>query len=322
MKIAVVGCGHWGQNLVRNFFDLGVLFAISDENKDLAKKFSTNYSVPSLTFEEILDSNCDGVVIAAPAEMHAALAIRAFGAKKHVYVEKPLALTLLEADSIIAAGIKAKKQLMVGHLLQYHPAYIRLREIVNSKMLGDLKYIYSNRLSFGKIRTFEDVIWSFAPHDISMILGLTNQKVRSVTCSGSKILQSGIADIASIYLEFNEGLRGHVSCSWMNPFKEQKLVVIGDDASAVFDDTLDWNQKLSIYNNSIINDSGEINLIKSNPVYEKIPSIEPLRAECSYFIDLINGNVKSRTDGAEGKSVLKVLELASESLEKFIKIYA
>lgn len=322
VKVAVIGCGHWGKNLVRNFAELGALDAISDPNSELAAQFSSQFNVSALDFDAILKSDCDGVVIAAPAPLHAPLSEKAFAAGKHVYVEKPLAMTLDEADAMIEAAGKARRHLMVGHLLQYHPVFARLRDMVKQGELGEIKHVYSNRLSLGKIRSEEDVVWSFAPHDISMILSLAGQGVKTVRCEASDILQSGISDTASLHLSFENGLKGHVFCSWLHPYKEQKLVVIGDKAMAVFDDTMDWDQKLAVYHHVI--DMSETPPVpqKSEVRYEKIPRGEPLKVECQYFLDLIAGQADPLTDGAEGRRVLQVLAAASESIESGETIYA
>jgi UDP-2-acetamido-3-amino-2,3-dideoxy-glucuronate N-acetyltransferase len=314
-KVAVIGCGHWGKNLVRNYAELGALGAISDSSSELANKFSTQFGAPALDFEAVLESNCDGVVIAAPAPLHASLSQQAFAAGKHVFVEKPLAMTLEEADEMIGAAARAKRHLMVGHLLQYHPVFARLRDMVKRGDLGELRYVYSNRLSLGKIRSEEDVVWSFAPHDISMILSLVGRNVKTVHCKASDILQPGISDTASLHINFENGINGHVSCSWLHPYKEQKLVVIGHRAMAVFDDTMDWDQKLAVYDHII--DMGENPPVpqKSEVRYEKVPQGEPLKAECQYFLDLIDQQAAPLTDGAEGRRVLQVLAAASESIE-------
>jgi predicted dehydrogenase len=321
-KVAVIGCGHWGKNLVRNFSELGALVAISDPNSELAAQFSTQFNVPGLDFDAILEGDCDGVVIATPAPLHASLSQKAFAAGKHVYVEKPLAMTLDEADSMIEAAAQANRQLMVGHLLQYHPVFARLRDMVRQDELGGLQYIYSNRLSLGKIRSEEDVVWSFAPHDISMILSLAGQNIKTVRCDAPDILQPGISDTASLHIGFENGLKSHVFCSWLHPYKEQKLVVIGDKAMAVFDDTMNWDQKLAVYDHVI--DIGETPPVpqKSEVRFEKVPSGEPLKAECRYFLNLIDGRADPLTDGAEGRRVLQVLAAASASIESGETIYA
>ncbi|HAG73471.1 MAG TPA: oxidoreductase, partial [Gammaproteobacteria bacterium] len=244
-NIAVVGCGHWGKNLVRNFAELGALAAVCDPNAELAKHYAEQYNVNNFSFAEIIkDAGIEGVVLAVPAPLHASLAIEAMNAGKHVYVEKPLAMNQIEARQMIDTSKDQGVQLMVGHLLQYHPVFIAVRELVTSGELGGLSYIYSNRLSFGKVRSEEDVIWSFAPHDISMILSLTGQEPESVRTESASILQSNIADTATVHMAFTSGLKAHISVSWLHPYKEQKLVVIGESAMAVFDDTQPWEQKL------------------------------------------------------------------------------
>ena len=315
MRVAVIGCGHWGKNLVRNFSELGALSAVSDPNSTLAAQFASDYNVPALDFDAVLGSDCDGVVIAAPAPLHASLAQKAFAASKHVYVEKPLAMTLDEAA-------QADRQLMVGHLLQYHPVFARLRDMVKQGELGNLQYVYSNRLSLGKIRSEEDVVWSFAPHDISMILSLAGRDAKTVNCEVSDILQSGISDTANIHITFEDGLKGHVFCSWLHPNKEQKLVVIGDRAMAVFDDTMDWKHKLAICDHAIDMDETPPVPQKAEVRYEKVPQAEPLKAECQYFLDLIDGQADPLTDGAEGRRVLQVLAAASASIESGETVHA
>ena len=315
MKVAIIGCGHWGKNLVRNFAELGALACVSDPNEELAQQFSAHYDVPCLDFDTVLQTDCDGIVIAAPAQLHSQLALKTFAAGKHAYVEKPLAMTLDEADAMIEASVQAGKHLMVGHLLQYHPVFVRLRNIVRDGALGDLQYLYSDRMSFGKIRAEEDVVWSFAPHDISMILSLAGENVKMVRCEASGILQAGISDIASLHLCFESGLKGHVSCSWLHPYKEQKLVAIGDKGMAVFDDTREWNEKLAFFDHEIDWRVSPPAPLKAKVRYEKVAEGEPLKAECKYFLDLMEGRVDPLTDGAEGRRVLRVLAAASASID-------
>ena len=246
-NIAVVGCGHWGKNLVRNFAELGALAAVCDPNAVLAQHYAKQYKVNNFSFTEIIkDAGIEGVVLAVPAPLHASLAVEAMTAGKHVYVEKPLAMNQIEARQMIDTSKDQGVQLMVGHLLQYHPVFIAVRELVSSGELGSLSYIYSNRLSFGKVRSEEDVIWSFAPHDISMILSLTGQETELVRTESASILQSNIADTATVHMTFASGLKAHIFVSWMHPYKEQKLVVIGESAMALFDDTQPWEQKLAL----------------------------------------------------------------------------
>ena len=313
-NIAVVGCGHWGKNLVRNFAELGALAAVCDPNAELAKHYAEQYNVNNFSFAEIIkDAGIEGVVLAVPAPLHASLAIEAMNAGKHVYVEKPLAMNQIEARQMIDTSKDQGVQLMVGHLLQYHPVFIAVRELVTSGELGGLSYIYSNRLSFGKVRSEEDVIWSFAPHDISMILSLTGQEPESVRTESASILQSNIADTATVHMAFTSGLKAHIFVSWLHPYKEQKLVVIGESAMAVFDDTQPWEQKLALYRHNI-DLTGEVpNLGKSDVQYIDVAQSEPLKNECQHFIDVVNGRLNPLTDGDEGLRVLNVLSAAALS---------
>lgn len=313
-NIAVVGCGHWGKNLVRNFSELEVLAAVCDPNAELAQKYATDYKVKSLSFAEIVgDVSIEGVVLAVPAPFHASLAVEAMKAGKHVYVEKPLAMNQIEAREMIDTSKEKNVQLMVGHLLQYHPVFVAVLDLVKTGKLGNLNYIYSNRLSFGKVRSEEDVIWSFAPHDISMILSLTGQEPRSVRTESSNILQSSVADTATVHLEFQFGLKAHISVSWINPCKEQKLVVIGESAMIVFDDTQPWDQKLALYAHGI-DLSGDLpHLDKSEVQYVDVAQSEPLKNECQHFLDVVNGHLTPLTDGGEGLRVLNVLSAATLS---------
>ena len=316
-NIAVIGCGYWGKNLVRNFSELGALLSICDPNHLIASTFAKKYNVKNNSFTEILnDSNIKGVVLAVPAELHASMAIDAMKKGKHVFVEKPLAMNEVEVELMIETAEKNDVQLMVGHLLQYHPIFKTIRKIIDSGDIGDLSYIYSNRLSFGKVRSKEDVIWSFAPHDISMILSLIGKEPKSVSVNSTCILQKEIADTATIYLEFEKGLKSHISVSWLTPYKEQKLVVVGKSAMLVFDDTKSWSEKLAFYSYKIEHYNNLPILKKSNDNYIKVNEEEPLKNECQHFIDVVEGDLKPLTNGAEGLKVLKVLSAASLAKEK------
>ena len=316
-NIAVVGCGHWGKNLVRNFSDLGNLAAVCDPNAEVAKQYADQYLVKNYSFSEVLnDLSIEGVVLAVPAPLHASMAIEVMNAGKHAYVEKPLAMNNLEADRMIASAEENGVQLMVGHLLQYHPIFMALRTLVESGEMGALQYIYSNRLSFGKVRSEEDVIWSFAPHDISMILSLTGHEPDSVRTEYTSILQPDIADAAIVHMEFSSRLKAHISVSWLHPYKEQKLVVVGKNAMAVFDDTKPWGEKLALYRH-VVRSSGSLpSLEKAEVEYVEVSQSEPLRNECQHFVDVVSGDVTPLTNGKEGLGVLNVLSAASLSQSK------
>jgi predicted dehydrogenase len=241
------------------------------------------------------------------------MAIEAMNKNKYVFVEKPLGMNEVEAEAMIATAKKNKVRLMVGHLLQYHPIFKAIREYVGAGKIGEINYIYSNRLSFGKVRTEEDVIWSFAPHDISMILSLTGQEPEYVNTNAISILQKNIADTATIHLQFKSGLKSHISLSWLHPYKEHKLVIVGQSAMLVFDDTKPWHEKLALYPFKVISFKNLINLQNSNVQYVKIMEEEPLKNECQHFINVVEKDIQPLTDGAEGLRVLKVLSAASRS---------
>ena len=312
--IAVVGCGHWGKHLVRNFSELGALCSISDPNSEIADQYASQYNIKKSSFSEIInDPNIKGVVLAVPAYLHASMAIEVMNKNKHVFVEKPLAMNEAEAEAMITTAKKNKVQLMVGHLLQYHPIFKTIREYVEEGKIGEINYIYSNRLSFGKVRTEEDVIWSFAPHDISMILSLTGQVPEYVSTNATSILQKNIADTATIHLQFKSGLQSHISVSWLHPYKEHKLVVVGQSAMLVFDDTKPWHEKLALYPYEVVSSKNLVNLQNSKVQYIKVLEEEPLKKECQHFLDVVEKDIRPLTDGSEGLRVLKVLSAAFRS---------
>ena len=316
-NIAVIGCGYWGQNLIRNFYELGCLHSVCDSDLDSAKKFADLYKVDNLSFDHILsDPSVNGVAIAVPAILHSSLAIKAMQSKKNVFVEKPIALNEIEAKEMIRCSEDNNVELMVGHLLQYHPIFKAIKKYVHDEKLGNIKYIRSNRLSLGKIRSEEDVIWSFAPHDISMILGLKSENIISVDVSAANILRPNIADCANLNLRFESGLIADISVSWVHPFKEHKLTIIGSKGMIVFDDTLEWNKKFALYKHKIELDENFVDIQKSEPEYIEVEEAEPLKKECQHFSNVASGLVLPITCGKEGLNVLKILEQASSSALK------
>jgi len=314
-KIAIIGCGNWGKNIIRNFAELGNLYAVSDIDNDKAKYFSKLYGIKNLSLQELLhNEKIDGVVIASPVSYHAELSIAFLKAGKHVLVEKPLAMNSKEGEQMIKIAKQQNKKLMVGHLLQYHPVFNKLNELIEEgDILGKVRYIYSNRLNFGAIRHIEDVLWCLGTHDVSMILRLTGQMPDKISAEGVEIIQSDILDKAQINLSFKCGIKAHINVSWVNPFKEHKMVVVGDTGMAVFDDTQDWNNKLLIYPHAIDPSEKPIKFEKFEPRTVLADKAEPLRNECSHFIDIItNPDLEPFTDGAEGLRVLNVLDEASK----------
>lgn len=314
VRIAVIGCGYWGKNLVRNFSELGVLSSVCDANKELAEQSSQSYGVSVHTFEEVLASNIDGVVIAAPAAQHFDLTERALKAGKHVFVEKPLSLKVEDAKKLCDLSLQIRKTLMVGHLLQYHTAFLELKQLVAKGNLGRLQYIYSNRLNLGKFRNEENILWSFAPHDISMILALAGGVPETVYATGACHLNPRIHDVTTTHMSFKNGVEAHIFVSWLHPYKEQKLVLVGDRGMAVFDDGLPWGEKLKLYPHQVTWLNGVPHPEKAEVVNVPLEVSEPLKLECQHFIDCITLNKKPRTDGFEGLQVLKVLDAAQKSL--------
>ena len=312
-NIAVVGCGYWGKNLVRNFYELGALYSISDLNSEIAKNYANQYQVKYLTFDETVnDANINGVVLTVPAKDHASMAIKAMKKGKHVFVEKPLALNEMDAKLMIETANNNNVKLMVGHLLHYHPIFKEIKRIVKEGQIGKLEYIQSSRLSFGRYRNEEDIIWSFAPHDISMILALANEKTNIVKCNTKSIIRENHADIANIFMEFPSGLKSNITVSWINPIKEVKLIVSGSSAILIFDDTKPWNEKLSLYSYDIKRTDNLININKSSLKIINVTEEEPLKNECKHFIEVLNQNIQPLTDGSEGLKVLKVLSTISK----------
>ncbi len=315
--VAVVGAGYWGKNLVRNYAELGALGAVCDSNQQTLKSFNEAYpEIKCFTsFQDLLsDRNIKAVSIAAPAEMHFSLAREALLSGKDVFVEKPLALSLSDAHELKEIAEKNDRILMVGHLLRYHSAFIKLKEIIHNGDLGRIHYIYSNRLSFGKIRREEDILWSFAPHDISMILALAQEEPEYVLATGGNYLHKKIADVTTTHLEFPSGLKAHVFVSWLHPFKEQMLVVVGDKNMAVFRDSSPWGEKLLLYPHNISWHDGIPEPEKGDAKSVEIEKSEPLKAECAHFIECITSRKKPVTDAQEGIEVLRILKASQDSL--------
>jgi len=315
-RVAMVGAGYWGKNLVRNLHELGALGAICDSNVDSLADLKAQYPECRCvgSYADVLqDTNLPAVVIATPAETHGALVREALLAGKDVYVEKPLCLSVEEGRALVDLALKRGRILMVGHLLWYHPAILKLKELIVNGELGRIQYIYSNRLNLGKIRREENILWSFAPHDISVILGLLGEMPDSVQAQGGNYLHQQIADVTVSLLSFPSGVKAHVFVSWLHPFKEQKLVVVGDRKMAVFND-LEKKDKLLLYPHSIAwKDRLPIaNRAEAQPV--PLDSTEPLRAECEHFLECVSTRRPPRTDGEEGVRVLSVLQRCQDSL--------
>ncbi len=316
--IAVIGCGDWGKHLVRNFHGLGVLHTVSEPSPVVSEYLTDTYGdgirVGSLS-EILANDEVTGVAIASPAVTHAKLVREALDANKDVFVEKPLCLSATEGAELIHLANEKERILMVGHLLWYHDAVLRLREFMHRGDLGRIQYIYANRLNIGKLRREENVLWSFAPHDISIMLGLLGEMPESVQAQGCNILHNCIADTTVSLLSFPSGVCAHIYVSWLHPFKEHRLVVVGDRKMAVLDDTLHWDQKLQLYPHTVVW-SGQAPIAnKAEVEYVKLDESEPMRQECMHFIECIQSRTRPRTDGEEALRVLKVLNACQQSLQ-------
>ncbi len=319
ISVAVIGSGYWGKNLVRNYNDLGALRAICDKNIRILNEFKQKYPDVDtyMALSQVLKrDDIKAIVIATPAETHFALARESLLSGKHVYVEKPLVLDEKDAGELITLANEKKKILMVGHLLQYHPVFVKLKSLAAKGELGRINYIYSHRLNLGKIRREENILWSFAPHDISMILSLAKEEPESVFATGGNYLHKKIADVTTTHMEFPSGLKAHIFVSWLHPFKEQKLVVVGDKKMAVFDDTKPWNEKLLLYPHDITWEDNVPVPEKAEPETFDMEKAEPLKMECMHFLNCVATNKKPHTDGEEGLKVLKILNAGQKSLDR------
>ena len=314
--IGLLGLGYWGKNILRNLYELEVLHTACDSSPDvIADRKKTfpgiNYTD---TFDEVLrNPEIKAVAIATPAATHYEIVKQALLAGKDVYVEKPLALTVKEGEELVEIAKRQDRVLMVGHILQYHPAAIKLKELIISGELGKIQYIYSNRLNIGKLRTEENILWSFAPHDISVILMLLGEEPVEVSAFGEDYLNKGIYDTTLTTMKFKSGIKGHIFVSWLHPFKEQKLVVVGSKSMAVFDDVS--KEKLLLYPHQIKWQDGKIPIAQKAD-YQVVPieNGEPLRLELEHFVECVVQRKIPRTDGVEGLRVLKVLQLAEDCL--------
>ena len=312
LKVAVIGVGYWGKNLARVVYQLDALGAICDSDPNKLEQIKRDYPAVNVTlsYSDVLENkSIDAVAISVPAISHYQLAKKALLSNKDVFVEKPLALIAKEAKELIDLAKRKKRVLMVGHILQYHPAIVKLKEMVSKGELGRIHYIYSNRLNIGKLRTDEDILWSFAPHDISVILMLLDEYPFQVSCFAGDYLNAGINDITLTTLEFKNGVKGHIFVSWLHPFKEQKLIVVGSKAMAVFDDIS--KEKLFFYPHTIEWKNGKIPVAQKAD-FKVIPvnAGEPLKLEFEHFFRCILKRKNPKTDGFEGLRVLKILETA------------
>jgi predicted dehydrogenase len=322
VRIGVAGLGYWGPNLARNFAalpdcELAWCCDASEAARDRwAPAFPSARFTPDL--DDLLgDPGLDAIVLATPVPSHAALAETVLRAGKHCFVEKPLAQSVADAERAVAAAAETGRTLMVGHLLEYHPGVIKLKEIADAGDLGPIHYIYSNRLNLGKLRADENALWSLGAHDISVVLHLAGEEPFAVEARGESYMRPGIEDVVFGFLRFPSGLAAHLHLSWLDPHKERRFTVVGGRRMATFDD-MDIERKITVYDKGFDEDSrnwGEY-VARSGDIWSpRIPNAEPLRLECAHFVECLRTGATPRTDGESGLRVVRVLEALQESLD-------
>ena len=315
VKIAVVGCGMWGRNIIRNAASLGILAGVCDLDQSRAAEFAKDFDTAALDFNALLeDSTIDGIMIATSAASHEALATKALNAGKHVYIEKPLAMTLTEATSISQAAKSADRQVMVGHLIRYHSAFTELQKQVENGAIGQLRHIQANRLAMGRIRATESVLFDLCPHDLSLILSLTGSQPEQVACVGASHITAGLVDILNTTLSFPNQVTAIMQTSWMSPYKEHRLTVSGTKGSLVFDDTKSWPEKLTLYQDNMSR-TGEVFVVeRASPIALPVVESEPLKEEVKAFAEVCTSGAPAPTDMEEALCVQQVLEMMTDAL--------
>ena len=316
VRVAVAGVGYWGKNLVRNFNDLGSLEMLCDEREAVESGCRENYNDVRFcrNYSDVLsDEAVHAVVLATPAVRHFEMAKAALDAGKDVFVEKPLAVDVRHGEQLVELAMAKSRILMVGHILRYHPAILKLQQLIRDGELGRINYLYSNRLNIGKIRQEENILWSFAPHDISVMLGLLDEMPTRVSCHGGAYLNRDVADVTLSHFDFPSGVQAHIHVSWLHPFKEQRLVVIGSEKMAVFDDTSD--DKLVLYPHKVEWKNRIPTAVKARGEVVEIDQSEPLRGECQHFLECVATRQSPVSDGGEGLRVLRVLDACQRALK-------
>ncbi len=326
VRVGVAGLGYWGPNLARNLAAIpGCQLAwLCDADEHARTRLAPSFPAARLTGEldELLaDDQLDAIVLATPVPTHAELAIAVAEAGKHCFVEKPLATTTAGAERAVQAAERAGRILMVGHLLEYHPAVARLKELIVSEELGELFYIYGNRLNLGKLRADENALWSLGAHDVSVVLHLIDEEPDECFAHGASYVRPGVQDVVFCYLRFPSGIVAHLHLSWLDPHKERRMTVVGARRMATFDDML-IEGKLTIYDKGFDEDTrswGEYIARSGDTFSPRIPNVEPLRIECEHFIDCIRHGATPRSDGHSGLRVVRVLERLQQSLEPVLR---
>jgi predicted dehydrogenase len=322
VRVAVVGLGYWGPNIARNLAAIpGCEVAwLCDASEQARERLAPTIPGARLTgnLEDVLaDESVDAVVLATPVPTHAELAIAVAEAGKHCFVEKPLATSAADAERAVSAAAAAGRILMVGHLLEYHPAVTRLKEMIDAEELGGLYYIYGNRLNLGKLRADENALWSLGAHDVSVALHLIGEEPVECLAQGASYVRKPVQDVVFCFLRFPSGVVTHLHLSWLDPHKERRITVVGSRRMATFDDML-IEGKLTVYDKGFDEDTqswGEYIARSGDTFSPRIPNREPLRLECEHFIECVRSGATPRSDGASGLRVVRVLEALQRSLE-------
>ena len=324
LKIGVVGAGTWGRNHVRTVAGLAdaELAAVCDTDPKVRERVSRQYPGVLVTSDvAALLAAVDAVIVASPAATHATVALQVLEAGKPVLVEKPFALSVKDAEAVAKRGAQKAVPVLAGHLLVYHPAIERLREMVQTGELGRVFYLYGLRVNLGQVRKDENALWSFGPHDVSVALYLLDEEPVRVSAHGKSYLQPGIEDVVFLTMEFESGVIAHVQMSWLDPHKERKLTVVGEKKMVVFDD-MEPREKLRIYDKGVdrppeYRSFGESLAIREGDIFiPRIPAVEPLAAELAHFVRAAQGRESPRVSAADGVRVVRVLEAASRSLAR------
>jgi len=318
-RIAVLGCGYWGANHIRTLKGLGALHAVSDANRARAEGFASEQDCLAVDPDELFArDDVDAVVMALPPQFHAETAVRAVEAGKDVLVEKPIALTVADAERAVQAAQDNDRVFMVGHVLRFHPAFEKLKALVDEGELGEVRYIHSHRLGLGKFHTENDALWDLAPHDLSMILAITGAEPTEVRGEGAALLDH-LSDFAHLHMRFPNGVSGHLFASRLNPYRERRLTVVGAKAMAVFDDVEPWERKLAVYRHAVWQDSGHWAFTANEPAYVPVEHGMPLTRELEHFIHCVETRQTPRTDGEEAVRVLRILTAGTVTHDGFRK---
>lgn len=315
-SIGVVGAGAWGRNVIRVFHELGVLAAIADDDAKSQAAMAAlypNVKIYSNASELIRNPDVHAVAVAAPSIHHHRLGCDVLSAGKDLYIEKPMALSYAHGLELVELAERKNKILMVGHILEYHPAITAIEKLVHDGTLGKLFYLYSSRLNLGRVRQEENILWSFAPHDLAVILRLLGEMPLFVSCTGGNYLTPNVADVTLTSLTFPSGIRGHLFVSWLHPYKEQKLIVVGSKKMVIFDDVVKEG-KLKILDRHIEWESGKPQAKQGTEEILPFSKTEPLQLELQHFLDRIIDRKEPLTGGRKALPVLRILEASQHSL--------